>query len=445
MAGRYLYGDSEPFPGGYDFLAALRVFVQASSKALALAHEADELERSLGERAQEHLHAIEAIQAFFSGASDLIVERATRSAAPQVVGPYASQLADTIEAMGAQARAARAKELDGASVEVTSRIRERRAEIRKVVGDYLLGDPLPVVSWALSLSLAGTSPNGQAVLEHPGELSTSVSVDIGRDTAWGRPRRIGDLSPGLTMQVGFKKTFLRSSLQPDVVVLDELVIGGVEIGPDSLELHLRRKLDAPRDAYVITVDPGDDGRSIVKITRMDERGGGNSDAPFESTGEEAARILELNAVLRRECANLLQYRKRLLSAQLDGHEVFERGLVQVLLTRIADRLAPVAAEVSRHSPNPSELSLKLERDGGRREEVYLRKSDLVQMVAGLPPEAQQLYAGLAFLPRASVPPQELAAPTAAAPLSVPAAPAPASVPPGPARPSAAPPPPKRKW
>jgi hypothetical protein len=153
-------------------------------------------------------------------------------------------------------------------------------------------------------------------------------------------------------------------------------------------------------------------------------------------------------VLRRECANLLQHRKRLLSAQLDGHEVFERGLVQVLLARIADRLAPIAAEVSRHSPNQSELSLKLERDGGRREEVYLKKADLVAMVAPLPPEAQHMYAGLAFLPvRQSVPPQ--AEPSVmvshAAPLAVPPAPAaPASVPPG-ARPSAAPPPPKRKW
>ncbi len=443
MAGRYLYGDSEPFPGGYDFLAALRVFVQASSKALLLAHEADELERSLGERAQEHLHAIEAIQTFFSGASDLIIERATRSSAPQIVGPYATALAEEIEALGTQARATRAKELDGASVEVTSRIRDRRAEIRKVVGEYLLGDPLPVVSWALSLNLSGTAPNGQAVLEHPGDLATSVSVDFTRDTAWARARRIGDLAPGLTMQVGFKKAFLRSSVQPDVVTLDELVIGSLEIGPDSMELHLRRKIDAPRDAYVVTVDPTEDGRSIVKITRMDERGGGNSDAPFESQGEEAARILELNSVLRRECANLLQYRKRLLSAQLDGHEVFERGMVQVLLARIADRLSPVATEVSRHSPNQSELSLKLEREGGRREEVYLRKADLVQMVAALPPEAQHLYAGLAFLPRQSLPPAEVAAmmPSSPPPLS-----APLAVPPAPgARPSAAPPPPKRKW
>ena len=79
MGGRFLYGDSEPFPGGYDFLAALRQFVEAASKSLVLAHEADELERSLGERAQEHLYAVESIQTFFSGLGDLIAERAARS------------------------------------------------------------------------------------------------------------------------------------------------------------------------------------------------------------------------------------------------------------------------------------------------------------------------------------------------------------------------------
>ncbi|MCA9616386.1 MAG: hypothetical protein KC586_26700, partial [Myxococcales bacterium] len=61
----YLFGDSSPFPDGHDFLAQLRTFVKAASRALLLAHEADQLEQNLGDRAQEHLHAIEALQGFF--------------------------------------------------------------------------------------------------------------------------------------------------------------------------------------------------------------------------------------------------------------------------------------------------------------------------------------------------------------------------------------------
>jgi len=42
---RFLYGDSEPFPDTYDFLATLRAFVSCASEVLALEHEADLTER----------------------------------------------------------------------------------------------------------------------------------------------------------------------------------------------------------------------------------------------------------------------------------------------------------------------------------------------------------------------------------------------------------------
>jgi hypothetical protein len=176
-----------------------------------------------------------------------------------------------------------------------------------------------------------------------------------------------------------------------------MVIASLELGPDSMDIHLRRKLDATRDNFVLAVDPDDDtGANIIKITRFEERG--DTEAPFVVQGEEAARIEELATVLRRECAALIARKTRLLSAQLDGHDVFERNLVSVLLQRISDRLAPTAFEVSRRSPNPNELSLKYEREDGRREELYLRKAELLQMVASLPPEALRMYQHLAFLP-----------------------------------------------
>lgn len=404
MGSRFLFGDSEPFEGGYDFLAALRRFVQASSRVLSLSHEADELERTLGDRAHEHLHAIDALQAFFDGLNDAITERAARSGAPQLIGPYASQLLEQVEALAARARASRANDLDVDQVAATSRIHERRAEIRSVLADYLLADPLPVLSWALSLGLSGTAPHGTVILEHPGELTTSFGLDVMRNGSWGRARKIGEVSPGLTLQVGYKKAFLRSSLHPDIVTLDEMAIAALELGPDSMELHLRRKLDASRDAFVLTIDPDEQtGASIVKITRFEERG--NTEAPFIAQGEEAARVEELAALLRRECAALIGQKTRLLSAQLDGHDVFERNLVSVVLQRISDRLAKTAEEVSRRSPNPQELSLKYERDDGRREELYLKKAELLQMVAALPPEALRMYQHLAFLPLPSVRPE----------------------------------------
>lgn len=412
MGARYLYGDSEPFPDGYDFLQDLSRFVGAASRALAISHEADELERSLGERASEHLHATEAIQAFFDAVAHGVGDRAARSGAPKVVEPYARELLAAVEAMAGRARANLTQNLDADQVGVTTRIRERRAELKSVLSEYLLTDPLPMLSWAMSLQLTGTAPQGQIVVSHPGELTTSFAIDLAGDPTWGRPRKVADLVEGMTLQVGWKKAFLRSSLNPDIVTLDDLFIGAVELGPDSMEVRVRRKAEAPRDSYVLTIDLDDTGVPHAKVTRIDERGG-DSDAPFASPAEDAARLDELASALRRACEPLIARKRRLLFAQLDGHDVFERGLVPALFARIAQRLEPIASEVSRHSPNPNELSLKLEREGGRREELYLRKTELVQMVTPLPPTAQDLFARLCFLPaqpKPSAPPPPRSAP-----------------------------------
>ena len=409
----YLYGDSSPFPDGYDFLADLKAFVSAASRVSLLAHQADQLEQNLGERAQEHLHAIEAMQGFFDGLTALIADRAARSGAPGLVGPHASAILEYVEQVGTAAKQARAKNLDTDSVEVTNQIRALRQELRDTLARYLLADPLPTLGWALSLNLGGTSPQGQVMLTHPGELTTSFTVDVGSDDTWGRPRKVGELEPGMALQVGFKKAFLRSSLHPDVQTLDDFYFGDIEIGPDSMELHLRRKPDAPRDAFVIDLDLDEHGRSIAKVFHQDDKRG-DSGAPYTSQGEDLSKIRALAETVRRRCRPLLQRRQRLVFAQLDEHDVLERGLVRAVFERIAARLAPIAQQVSAHSPNPNELSLKLEQDDGRREEIYLRKQELIDLVADLPEEAKTLFDGLAFLPR-----KKPTIPPAVPPLAVP--------------------------
>lgn len=392
----YLFGDSEPFEEGYDFLAQLRSFVRASSQALVLAHEADQLEENLGGSAQAHLHAIEALQTFFDNVYQLIADRAARSSAPLVVAPYAQELLRQVETLGQQARQSRAHDLDAKSVEVTSSIREKRRELRAVLSAYLLTDPLPTESWAMSLQLGGTAPHGQIVLSHPADLTTSFTIDVD-DGFWGTARKVSEICPGLTLQVGFKKAFLRSSLHPDIHVLDDFFIGELELGPTSMEVHLRRKPDSPRDAYVIKLDVDERGTVAQVVKRNDSKGGESE--PYTSQGEDVTRIGELATILRRKCAPLLKRKRRLVFAQLDDDDVFERGLVRQLIERIVTRMAPIAVQVSAHSPNPLELSLKVERQGGRREEIYLRKQELIDMVAPLAEDDRALFEPLQFLPK----------------------------------------------
>lgn len=391
---RYLYGDLEPFPASHDVLATLRTFVTCAARCLQLVDEADELEHSLDAAAQENLRAFEALSGYFAGLIEVIDERAMRSGAPEVVGPYANRLAESVEKMAEQARALRGNALDANALQVTNDIRGKRDEIRRVLAEWLVGDPLPLTSWALSLELAGTAPQGQAILTHPGEITTAFSLDIGRDPAWARPRRVGDFAPGMAVQVGYKKAFLRSSLHPDLAVLDEFLVAALELGPDSAEIHLRRKLDQPRDSFVIAIDPALVEGVDVRVTRFEGRN--DDSAPYESQDDDVGRLSGFAEAARKQCQSLLAHKRRLLWVQLDGHDLFEQQLVPAFFARVAQRFAPLASEIERRSPNRSELSLKLEGADEHREEIYLRKSNLASLVEPLPPKFRGMFQGLAL-------------------------------------------------
>ena len=86
-------------------IATLRAFVSCASEVLALEHEADLTERSLGEKAQANLRAQAAIEGYFANMIELAGERAVRSAMPALVGPYANQLIEQMEAISKAAAA----------------------------------------------------------------------------------------------------------------------------------------------------------------------------------------------------------------------------------------------------------------------------------------------------------------------------------------------------
>ena len=56
--------------------------------------------------------------------------------------------------------------------------------------------------------------------------------------------------------------------------------------------------------------------------------------------------------------------------------------------------APTVREIAKRSPNAFELTLKTEAEGGRREELYLRKEALVSTLQPLPAKGREVFAPL---------------------------------------------------
>ncbi|WP_205633644.1 hypothetical protein [Labilithrix luteola] len=64
------------------------------------------------------------------------------------------------------------------------------------------------------------------------------------------------------------------------------------------------------------------------------------------------------------------------------------------VVRLVTMFAPTVREIAKRSPNEFELSLKMENDGGRREELYLRKDQLTSKLQPLSSAGRQVFAPL---------------------------------------------------
>ena len=75
----------------------------------------------------------------------------------------------------------------------------------------------------------------------------------------------------------------------------------------------------------------------------------------------------------------------------------EHDLGTKVVALVVATIASTVGEVARRSPNEHELSLKVENDSGRREEIYLRKAQLVSSLSSVPPKERGVFAPLGLI------------------------------------------------
>jgi hypothetical protein len=90
-------------------------------------------------------------------------------------------------------------------------------------------------------------------------------------------------------------------------------------------------------------------------------------------------------------------RNSVRGVRLDGQDAFAHDLGPRLFDRLIERFAPYVQDIARRSPSVHELSLKLEKEDGRREELYLRKSELVDELTSLDPRMRARFGPLGFV------------------------------------------------
>ena len=428
---RFLYGDSAPFPLGYNFLATLEVFMTAATRIVQLESEARDLARQSEELAAGRMKGLEALDQFHT-----VVMRAVQDTAQKVQHAHALEYAQKIAQFASSYVDEHRRTPLGASeresVQVRTENERRVGEQRQQLETFLRAAKLPVLATkvAMQLVIEGKDAHHQmsAVFDNPDGIQTSFALGTSKAGGWAMPRKVGELSPGTELSVGIDKSWLRGTVTPKQVNVDDWAITQFDLSDDAFGLTLRKKL-SEKEMLHFELRRTEQGITGV----VEHPGQTNAEALNGQLGAaDVAAIERLWQALRLACRDVLEHKEQLVSVSLDQAPVLEGGLVIQFVVRLVAMFAPTVREIAKRSPNEFELSLKQENEGGRREEVYLRKEQLVSRLQPLSAIGRQIFAPLgldSWVPGVTAAPPSVA-PAPVSGASVPPAAPPVSVPPG---------------
>jgi hypothetical protein len=398
---RYLYGDSVPFPPQYDFLAALEAFCIHAARVVRLDAEAKALRRTAEESAAQRIKDVDELDAFHREAVGALKDGATSSTQP-MVQDYVRQLSELAQRITDDARRMALQTSDREAQSTRAECERRKTEARDALEKLLVAVRVPVNETHVTMNLVDGRNDFSATSAHEGGLRTSFTLAGDEIEEWRQPRHVRDLAQNVSLPVGVKRSLFKRTVAPETIVLDEYVISGFDLGDDRAEVRLRKRPEHA-DSLVFTLKRIED-RLKAEVHHPDDAEA-ESGLPAVLDQESAVELERLWQLLRSASAPVLARKKRLVRLMLAGDDVFENDLGTQVVALVVGVIAPIVAEVARRSPNQHELSLKVENDTGRREEIYLRKAQLISALASVTPRARGVFDPLGLIasdPRESI-------------------------------------------
>jgi len=388
----FLYGDSSPFPFEFNFLASIEAFMTSATRVVLLesetkaqAHEAAANER---ERA-EKLTSMKGLHQRLM----LALERATNDSTYNSAREYTNEMQEAAKRI-VDRHHRTAREAGESEQAQLAADRERRAvEARAHLEQFFLHAKMPVTDWQVTLDLHVEGKDGRnvmtALLAHPQRVTSTVQLEpVGE---WAHPRRVSELATDMDLLVGVKKSFFGGKVSAETVKLDEWYVGAFELRDDLARISLRKKPNE-KDALVFHLRRAENG---MLSGHVDHPGDPNAaQLPSAVADSDLPKLDAFWRQMKAAAAPLLDHRTRLLGLTLDDADVFAGALALPLTIRLVDTFAPIVRAIAERSPNNHELSLKMEHDGGRREEVYLRRDELLNKLQPLSADGRAVFGPL---------------------------------------------------
>ncbi len=385
---RYLHGDSSPFPVNENFLETLCSATDACV-ALFKADMAVERARAVTEASDRAV------------ASEIQrVERLTR-AVTRALGPHGPSEEQGDPANATEAAAVKIAELAKGAIEDTrvsiDRWREREIakavaaipDVTKVVGAFLVKHGLPGTTWSFEWKAPTRATPGRAVICSATDVGLNATYEVALPPGhlWAQAVKGSVVEPEMNIPLMKKGWFGKPKLATER--LDRLYITHVRHNAESTVMTLSKSRKDPSPGVELTirssVTPG------VSAMRIDAAG-----CPVD---ERAMLLGDAVAVVQRLwerveatiSADLVHFRKRIVCATLQETPLARIENPGSIADALVESLAPIVADMLRHSRSRGELTLKRDLGDGRREELFIAHDEVTRRWDDLPPNYQARF------------------------------------------------------
>lgn len=376
---RYLFGDSTPFPLAENFLVTLSAATDCCVAILRADELADEGNRAVRDAESRVNRELATLAGLARRVEDCF--GADPSVASPAPGPVQVAEARIAESAWATIKQARAEIMALRDAAVTSSAKAApHALVLPALSGFLTAHQLPETIWSIrwTASLSGASPNAEAYARTPCGLEATFDVEVPAAHLWSKPVRVMTLEKDVTIRMMRKPWLRKPRLCPER--LDKLFITAVIHTPERASMILSRSAKDRSEGIEIVLRS--EQSSEVMATRLG-RDGNPVGLPEALLPDDVEVVNRLWARVEATIGELVCYRSRAVAASLGGVPVRDVVHPEAIAEVIIEAIAPIVREIARRSASPRELALKRTLGDGRREELFISYSTVLERAEGL--------------------------------------------------------------
>lgn len=373
---KYLYGDSTEFQMQIDFLRLLNNFVETSVKTIKLENAVFDLKETITDRRRLKNSVIDEMDNFTLAIENAIVEAVSRSKEQETIVKYAEKSKEILKKFIEDGKTKFTDEIFQEIAQLEKKIDEADEGNRKILETFFIYDPIPIIGITYTIKAAEKGFSARVQVDSEDGISCIFDIVSSESPFWKGNVRVYDLVKGVEIPARMKKPFLKKELVPDIVSIDEFLLGDLVLSDKELDVVFRKRSDPNAERFRLKMNLK--GDFSVDVSHAEVNGVEKSIAAVPELKNELniLRLQELGKKIVEKTNYLYPKKLKLISLLMKDRDVLKENLIFDLMQKVAEIFAPTVAEIKKRSPSNVELSLKSEDETGKRNEIYLKKSEV---------------------------------------------------------------------